>query len=380
MRIAYVTIDDSADVHAWSGSNNYILRTLQAAGMQTEGIGNLKERRIWVQLSKFKKAYYTKLQARQYLQNREPVVLRHYANQIEKRLTSVASDIVFSPGTIPIAYVQTEKPIVFWTDATFAGMIDFYPEFTNLCAETIKNGHKMEQLALSRCRLAIYASEWAANTAIQSYDVDPAKVKVIPFGANINSDRDVHEIDKITNQKSFDNCKLLFLGVDWDRKGGGKALAVAELLNKRGLRTELHVVGCAPPFTLPPFVKNHGFISKKTEEGRKKLDQLFSNSHFLILPSQAECYGVVFAEASSFGLPSLATKVGGIPTAILDGKNGWTFDRSETPEKYCEYIEALMGSKDDYRALALSCFQEYSERLNWQAAGAKVSDLMQKFC
>jgi len=127
-------------------------------------------------------------------------------------------------------------------------------------------------------------------------------------------------------------------------------------------------------------VKNHGFISKKTEEGRKHLEQLFSDSHFLILPSQAECFGVVFAEASSFGLPSLATKVGGIPTAIQDGKNGWTFHIDETPEKYCDYIERFMISKDDYRGLALTCFQEYSERLNWHSVGTKVYDLMQEFC
>jgi glycosyltransferase involved in cell wall biosynthesis len=378
MKIAYVTTYDSSDIHAWSGLGSYILHSLQDAGIQTESIGNFKEGNIGALQSKLKRKYYSKLRSKQYLSDREPKVLKYYATQLEKRIVSLDFDIVFSPGTIPIAYLQTEKPIVFWTDATFAGMVDFYPEFTHLCSETIKNGNKMEQLALSKCRLAIYSSEWAASTAIQNYDVDPAKIKVVPFGANISSERDINKINRIIDQKNFDTCKLLFVGVDWHRKGGDKALAITKLLNKRGLRTELHIVGCNLPSEPPPFVKHHGFISKTTGEGQKYLDQLFSEAHFLILPSQAECCAVVLAEASSFGLPSLATKVGGIPTAIFDGKNGWTFDLNESPERYCSYIEKFMSSKDDYKELALSSFQEYLERLNWRSAGTKVYNLLQE--
>jgi glycosyltransferase involved in cell wall biosynthesis len=89
---------------------------------------------------------------------------------------------------------------------------------------------------------------------------------------------------------------------------------------------------------------------------------------------------VALAEANSFGLPSLSTKVGGIPTVIRDGKNGFTFHLDESPERYCDFIEKMMSSKADYRELALSSFKEYSERLNWHTAGMNVSALMQQFC
>ena len=205
-------------------------------------------------------------------------------------------------------------------------------------------------------------------------------MKVVPFGANVTCDRTLHDIDLMSRAKNFAICKLLFVGVDWVRKGGDIAFWVAELLNQRGIRTELHVVGCNPTSELPDFVKLHGFISKKTEEGRKSLDVLMAESHFLILPATAECYGLVFAEASSFGLPSLATKVGGISTVIQDGKNGHTFPLDELPESYCDYIETFMSSKQAYRELALSSFREYSERLNWSSAGRNVYNLIQEFC
>jgi glycosyltransferase involved in cell wall biosynthesis len=378
MKIAYVTNYDALDINAWSGSGYNILQALKASGFQTETIGNLSDKGNF--LYRIKKVLYSKILSKNYHREREPALLKHYATQVESTLASINCDIVFSPGSLPIAYLQTEKPIVFWTDATFAGMIDFYPSFSNLCIETIKKGNEMEQLALSNCRLAIYTSEWAANTAIQNYDVDPEKIKVVSFGANIDCNRNLQDIDLIIKIKNFEVCKLLFIGVDWFRKGGDFAFTVAYILNKRGIPTELHVVGCNPPARLPGFVIQHGFVSKKTEEGRVFLDKLMMESHFLILPSLADCVPVVFAEASSFGLPCLATNVGGIPTAIHNGKNGMTFPLNENPEIYCDYIEGLLSSKQEYNELALSSFREYIERMTWSTAGEKVYDLVEKFC
>ena len=377
-RIAYVTTYESADTHNWSGSGFRINNALANSGFQTIPIGNLKDK--YNLIVKAKRILYQTLFSRMYLGDREPFLLKSYAQQVEERLSAINCDAVFSPGTIPIAYLRTTKPVVFWADSTFAGMTDFYPGFKNLCGETIKNGNRAEQSALSKCSLAIYASQWAANTAIQNYDVDPAKVKVVPFGANIDCHRDAGEVRQIISAKRPETCKLLFIGVEWFRKGGDISVKVAELLNKRGINTELHIVGCSPPGGVPDFVKPHGFVSKRTEEGRNFLDKLFKESHFLILPSRAECYGVVFAEASSYGLPSLATDVGGIPTAVHTGKNGRLFSLDDGPEKYCEYIYKLMASREEYEQLSLSSFQEYIGRLNWVVAGKMVSDLIHDSC
>ncbi|MGG6269240.1 glycosyltransferase family 4 protein [Leptolyngbya sp. AN03gr2] len=379
-KIVYATTYDPADTDAWSGSGSYILKSLQSAGFETDCIGNLKTHPFSRNLSKLKQVYYGRLFSKTYLRDREPSQLRQYAAEIKQRLSTIDYDLVFSPGTLPIAYLDIPKPIVFWADATFGGMVNFYPGFRNLSAETIRQGNEMEQSALSHCQLAIYTSDWAAKTALQNYQVDPAKVKVVPFGANLPCDRTIEDIDQMVDRKSFDQCQLLFLGVEWQRKGGDIAIAVAEQLNRRGIETILHVVGCNPPFEPPSFVKLHGYISKKTAEGVNTLAQLMSESHCLILPSQAECYGVVFAEASSFGLPSLATQVGGIPTAIHQGKNGWTFPLDAAPEAYCDCIERLIESRSHYRQVARSTFQEYTERLNWQSAGQQVRDLIQAYC
>jgi len=377
-KLAYVTHHNAADIGSWSGTVYYIREALRASGFRIENIDKLRD--TYGLLSKTKKLVYMQLLSKRYLRDRETLTLKSYASQVEKALASTDCDVVFCPGTIPVAYVRTEKPIVFWSDSTFAGVLNFYPEFSNLCNKTVRNGHRTEQHALSTCRLAIFSSEWAAHTAIQYYDVDPQKIKVVPFGANTRCHHSAAKIRGAIENKQFDTCKLLFIGVDWFRKGGDIALAVAEKLNRQGLYTELHIVGCRPPHEVPSFVKLHGYVSKKTETGRRELNRLFRESHFLIVPSRAECFGVVYAEASSFGLPSLATNVGGIPTAIHQDKNGRTFPLDENPEQYSDHILGLMGSWQAYTNLALSSFHEYSERLNWSSSGKKVRELVSRYC
>ena len=378
MRIAYVTIFDPSDIHAWSGLGVHILRSLRSSGLQTETIGKLRYQFDFIY--KIKEVLYPRLLSKTYLMLWDPILLKVFARQVERALAATDYDMVFSIWTNPIAYLRTEKPIAFWGDGTFAGRMDFDPRYCNLCAETITSANRAEDLALGSCRLAIYSSEWAANTAIDNYGVDPAKVRVVPFGANINCSRTMQDIERIIQNKNSEVCRLLFVGVNWFQKGGDIALDAAKTLNERGVPTELHIVGCNPPGDLPGFVKPHGFVSKASEEGRRLLDDLYSQSHFLVLPTRADCTPVVFSEACSFGLPILTSNVGGIPTIVRDGKNGFVFPLDEDAKTYSETIRRLWSSKQEYAQLSLSSFQEYAERLNWGTSGRTVSALLREYC
>jgi len=378
MKIAYITTHDPSDIYAWSGSVYFIRKALIASGFQTCDIGNLQvgNRAILT----CKSMFYELILSKTYLPDRDRSTLKYFAAQVDRQLESSDSGVAFSPGTIPIACTRTRKPIVFWTDATFAGMIGFYPGFGNLCKETLNAGNEMDQSALRKCRLAIYTSEWAAETALNNYDVDPSKIKIVPFGANIEREPSFEDTLQCLAAKTFDRCKLLFIGVDWYRKGGDTALKVAEALNKSGLDTELHVVGCKPPREVPDYVKVHGFVSKMTGAGRATLDRLYKTCHFLLLPSRADCYGVVFAEASSYGMPSIATNIGGIPSVVKSGVNGWLLDREAGPEEYARQIINVLFPVENYRELAMSAFYEYRRRLNWSVSGKAVADLINSCC
>jgi glycosyltransferase involved in cell wall biosynthesis len=99
---------------------------------------------------------------------------------------------------------------------------------------------------LNNCRLAIFASDWAARSAIEKYGINPEKVKVIPYGANIICKRTFDDALKLVETRPKRPCKLLFIGKIWTRKGGDVAVETAEILNRRGFETELTLVGSLP--------------------------------------------------------------------------------------------------------------------------------------
>jgi glycosyltransferase involved in cell wall biosynthesis len=380
MKIAYVTSYDPRDIRNWSGLSHFIGRAFEREASLVEYIGPLQQKQVW--LAKFKKYFYRAATGKRYLPERNPKLLQHYANQVAAEVCRTDPDVVFSPGTLPVAYLKCRQPVVFWTDATFAGMLNFYPGLTNVHQKSISEGMSAEQSALNNARLAIYSSDWAARSAMRDYGADPEKVKVVPFGANIECDRTLGQIKNMIDARLRNPCQLLFLAVDWFRKRGEVALEVTRRLNAQGLATHLTIVGCQPlPRTpLPPSVRCLGFISKADKEGRQKFDALLRDCHFLILPSIADCTPVVFSEANSFGVPCLTSDVGGIPTLIRKNVNGMTFPLTDTADAYVKFIQSVMSDKLHYTRLALSSFGEYQMRLNWDVAGRTVYNLLVDIC
>ena len=372
MNISYITTYNAADVHQWSGLGYYIAKALQQQGAEIDFIN------VQVPLPKYaelKTRVYRKL-GRSFLPERAPAFVRQQAANAQKLITP-ATDIVFAPSTLPLALVKTGKPKVFYTDATFAGMLNYYPYFTGLAAESIRHGNYIEQAALDSCTLGIYSSAWAAQTAVDNYRTNAAKIQVVPFGANIQSSPTIAGINEIINKKEHDVCHLLFVGVEWERKGGDIAVDTARLLHEKGFPVVLHIAGVGQ-HDVPdmPYIKHHGFISKKTPEGARELDALFMQAHFLLLPSRADCTPVVYAEANSFGLPCITTRTGGIPSVITDDVNGQMFEPEDGAAVYAQYIKEVFENRSRYLSLARTSFNQYATRLNWETSGKAIMDLL----
>lgn len=376
LKLYYVTPYDALDVHQWSGTIYYIAQSLIRQHIDVEYVKGLPFDLNFV--SRGWRKYYNKFSSKGFMEDREPCIAKGYAVEALQQMNP-DTDVIFSPGSIPIAAMKTDKMKVFYTDATFASMLDYSPIFTNLGWRTIRQGHRMEKKALDNCDLAIYASEWAAQSAIKHYGINPDKVKVVPFGANIECFRIKEDIEQTVLSRGLDVCRLLFIGTDWERKGGAVVMKIARRLHEKGVPVHLDIVGCQPDISeFPPYVTNHGFISKSTEDGRNKINELMSGSHFFVLPTLNECFGIVFAEASSFGVPCLGTKTGGVTSAIRDNLNGRTFDIFAEPEEYSDYIEYYFYHTEEYKKLAMSSFHEYETRLNWDVAGKTVVNLIKE--
>ena len=375
MRLAYASIYDVGDVHQGSGTPFYMARALGGHVPWMQCIAPLETPRSYVLAAKH--FFYRRLWPRPYSSYREPLVLKGFARQLEASIAREKVDFVFSPSTLPLAYLQCREPVGFWIDAVFAAMVGFYPQFSELTRGMIRMGNDAEQKALDRASLAIFSSDWAARAALEHYRVDPARVRVVPFGANVE-DRSPDIVEASIASRPADRCRLLFVGVDWQRKGGDIALDVAGRLKKANLPVRLDIVGCEPEIegSLPEYVQCHGFVSKSTAEGRKRLKNLLEESHFLLLPSRADCSPIVVSEASAFGVPCLGTRVGGIATLIKEWQNGYLFPADAGGGDYAACIMRHFENYSSYQALARSSFEEYRTRLNWGVSAARVAGML----
>lgn len=373
MNIAYIAEFDTTDITKRSGLGVNIAAALEENSNTLQYLDNFSPK---VPLTAYMKKLYYRFKSQRFDFLRE----RWYAEQFGHMIATKHNpntDVFFSLSSQPVACLRSKKPIVFYTDATFAQMIGFY--FNNLSAESIEHGMQIEKQALENTNMAIYASQWAADSAVRDYNIDPGKIKVVPRGANIVCNRTFEDIKEIAASRvQADVIKLLFIGVEWVRKGGDKAYEIIEYLSAKNIKAELHIVGldAIPIEPLPPYIINHGFLNKSIPSHNEKLERLYLESHFFLLPTIADTFGIVFAESNSFGLPALSYDIGGISSVILNDINGYCFNPNESIEKIADYIRDVFSDKSRYKELCYTSFNEYETRLNWKVSGMKIQDFL----
>lgn len=374
MRIGFIGKWAPGDVHAWSGTPYFMRKALEARGHDVQAIGPLHIPQPTLRKGLRRAAGWAGMHVDI---ERSPVVARSYAKQAQAAIAGQPFDLLLSPSTLPLAHLQTNTPTVVWTDAVFGAMVGYYPgTWQHLAPWSRWQGMAMDKRAMAHINLSVFASQWAADAAMAQHGALPERTAVVPLGANLVDEPTQATVHAAIAARPSHTCHLLFVGVDWLRKGGQLVVDVAARLNAMGLPTTVDVVGCAPPQPQPAFVRCHGFVSKSTAEGRAQLDALFLQSHYLFVPSLAECYGLVFAEASAFGLPSIARRAGGIPTVVSEGLNGHLFALDEGPEPYAATLFAEFTTPHRYQQAAISARAQFEARLSWRASAQALEHLL----
>jgi glycosyltransferase involved in cell wall biosynthesis len=234
-------------------------------------------------------------------------------------------------------------------------------------------GDEIERLAITNAKRLIYPSSWAARSAIEDYGADPLKVHIIPLGANFDVPPSREDATRFHQR---DVCRLLFVGVSWERKGGDIAFETLLELLRLGVPSELIVVGCQPP----PHVSHNRlrvfpFLNKNNPEECKLLYTLYYQSDFFVLPTRAECFGIVLCEANAFGLPVLSTETGGVSEIVRNGVNGFLLPLEARGDRYAAVIRDIYDDSTRYADLRKSSRGEFESRLNWDAWGRQVCEI-----
>jgi glycosyltransferase involved in cell wall biosynthesis len=291
-----------------------------------------------------------------------------YAFRFQRKLVAGHFDVIFAPAaSSEISLLKTHLPIVYLSDILFPDYKDYHPSGLNLFRFSTSEVDQIERLAMRKAAAFICPSEWTGKCAASTYGIPPERIHVLAFGANLQQ---VPSYEDATRRKDRKVCRLLLLGVNWEAKGGPIALDALKLLLEAGIEAELTVCGCVPPVGVShPKLTVVPFLSKRDPAQAAKLVSLLQTSTFLILPTQAEAFGIVFCESSAFGLPSIARNTGGVGGAVEDGVNGYKIDSAAGAEAYAQIIMDLYQDPDRYHALCVSARKAYDSRLNWEAWG-----------
>lgn len=357
LKVAFLTPYNPATPRDWSGTPFYALQALQRVFPDI--------RHIPCPLAGTFQRIALKIGSRLGIDAaREPLVSRLFCREVEGPLAAYGPDLIIGlSASVILSRLRTDAPMLHISDATYAAMSGYYPgEFAGISARSKRLGNAMEAATLTRARAVLLSSDWAARSARDDYGVAPDRVHVVPLGANLdpglapNTDR------------PGDVCRLLFLGVDWRRKGGEIVHAAFQSLRARGIAAELHIAGCTAPVS-GPGIHQHGFLSKADPDQYAKLKDLFRQASFLFVPSRQEAFGLVFAEASAVGLPSISTATGGIPSVVADGVNGVLLPLTADGGAYADRIAALWADRHAYARMQRDCVVVFRDRLSWDAWG-----------
>ncbi|KUJ78167.1 hypothetical protein AVO45_09470 [Ruegeria marisrubri] len=163
------------------------------------------------------------------------------------------------------------------------------------------------------------------NFLVDEYRISSEKVSAIGAGASVRP-----ETAPSTSVERYKRRNILFVGVDWERKGGPELVDAFLQLKRRLPDVTLTIVGCSPDVAADGCeVLGRLPISE--------IEEYFQRASCFCMPSRVEPFGIVFLEAMQFGLPVVSTTVGDIGAIVLDGETG----RLVQPNSSADLAQAL---------------------------------------
>jgi D-inositol-3-phosphate glycosyltransferase len=208
---------------------------------------------------------------------------------------------------------------------------------------------KFEAMNCRRAHLCTAVSQYSRKKAVESYDIDPSKVEVVPPCVDL---RKFKPLAKPRFSEPTVAKTVLFVGRVCGRKGLGILISALRLLREPSI--SLRVVGTGPNLLQMEKLaarlgisRQVNFVGNVTEF---QLVSYYQSSSVVCVPSFQEGFGIVAIEAQACGTPVVAARAGGLSEAVADQR---LLVRPGSPEELSERLaEALDDqlSTYEYRA------------------------------
>jgi glycosyltransferase involved in cell wall biosynthesis len=336
LKLVGVIDEDPFATQTWSGISPYLFGALQRRGVLHHAVSaqpsratQLKYKLLSVQPTKSRWRFKYHLN------------LGYYGRMTEAARRRLAE---FDPGQYQVIlqigawYDMTGwsgKRVVSYHDGNLARLLASPYGYPPIARRHIQAALDYERALYNRLDLIFPMSRWLADSFINDNGV-PSR-KVIPIGAGINLPR----IREIVN-KDYTAPRILFVGKDFERKGGPALLKAFERVRREIPDAELTIIGPVLP-SPPAGVRCLGFISKGDPAGLERLLAEYERATVFAMPSLYEPYGIVFAEAMAHRLPCIGADNCAMPEIIRQGNTGFVVPVGDDAALANRLIELLQG-------------------------------------
>jgi len=215
----------------------------------------------------------------------------------------------------------------------------------------------LEKEIYQHATLNFVRSSNVGRSIIKNYDCAANKIVLAYAGSNV----DVSDVK--TENMNYTDQHILFVGLDWERKGGPDLIEAFQIVLQKHPKACLTIVGAKPGLQIP----NCNVVGPLPPE---KLDRYYQRASVFCLPTHLEPFGIVFIEAMTARLPIIATRVGAIPDFVQDGHNGWLVEPGDI-QGLANAISQLLDDPETARLFGERSYQLTGERYSWQAVGKR---------
>ncbi len=181
--------------------------------------------------------------------------------------------------------------------------------------------------------------------------------------------------DKLTDQNN--SLNILFLARIKKTKGIFTAIDAYSSLKSRFPKIKLTIAGEGSELGLAKeYVRNRKindvyFIGKV--EGSKK-SEIYKAADIYIFPSESEGMPNSVLEAMAFGLPVIASKVGGLADILTDGVTGF-FAPNNTSEEFVEHIGNMINNITLKNEISLNNFYLAREKYTAEKVAIRLKEI-----
>jgi len=251
------------------------------------------------------------------------------------------------------------RPHFIYTDLTILANLQ-YPEGLQGVANW--GGWLPQEIRILREATLIFVrSEHVRRSLCNQYLVPQNRVVRVNAGTNTS-------VLSEPSSERFKNKCVLFVGVEWSRKGGPQLLEAFARVKRQVPEASLTIVGCRPDVSCPG-------VHVVGPVPRGQMPHYFAEASVFCLPSRREAFGFSYIEAMQAGLPVIATHLGAAPDFVVDGATGYLVSPDDI-STMSHRLVALLENPELCRRLGDNGRQLVARDYTWSRTQALIRHAM----